>query len=119
MTSIGSLGSAYQADIYNKTDRTDKLEDNLSGNLSSKADEELMEVCKDFEAYFTEQVFKAMKKMVPESGESSSSITQMSDYMEDSLYQNYAEAASDGEGMGIAQTLYDQMKRNSCFFMQA
>lgn len=43
-----------------------RLNDTISGDLSSASDEELMDVCKDFEAYFVEQVMKEMKKMIPE-----------------------------------------------------
>ena len=39
-----------------------RLNDTISGDLSSASDEELMDVCKDFEAYFVEQVMKEMKK---------------------------------------------------------
>ena len=44
-----------------------KLEETLNSDLSTATEEELMDVCKDFEAYFIEQMFKAMQRMVPES----------------------------------------------------
>ncbi len=42
-----------------------KLEETLNSDLSTATEEELMDVCKDFEAYFIEQMFKAMQRMVP------------------------------------------------------
>ena len=37
----------------------------------------------------------------------------MKEYYEDSLYQEYAKAITEqGDGIGLAKTLYEQMKRN-------
>ena len=63
---------------------------------------------------FTEQVFKTMEKMVPESEDSSSSTSYVSMF-KDTLIQEYASLSSEsngGDGLGIAQMLYEQMKRN-------
>ena len=70
-----------------------------------------MGVCKEFEAYFTEQVFKSMKKMVPESDEKSSGSSAL-DMFEDLLTQEYAKNGAENGGLGIAQMLFEQMKRN-------
>ena len=43
-----------------------KLEETLKNKPST--DEELMEVCKSFEAYFLEQVMKGMEKTIPYEG---------------------------------------------------
>ncbi|MEG0805503.1 MAG: rod-binding protein [Lachnospiraceae bacterium] len=89
------------------------LENTLEKDFSDSSDEELMDVCKDFEAYFTEQVFKAMEKMVPKSEEESSqSMSQMTDYFKGQMTQEYAKKATEGNGLGIAQMMYEQMKRN-------
>lgn len=104
--------------LYNQTSKTasntsaTQLSDKLSGDLSTASDEELMEVAKDFEAYFVEQVLKEMKKMVPESEEEDSSMKQMKEYFEDEMIREYADKAVESSDFGIAQTLYEQMKRN-------
>lgn len=90
---------------------TSKVENTLSKDHKNATDEELMEVCKEFEAYFVEQVFKAMKKMVPETEESTSGVNTL-DYFEDMLTQEYAKSATEGEGLGLAKMLYESMKRN-------
>ena len=101
----------------------DKLQSTLeSKDYSASTSDELMEVWKEFEAYFTEQVFKALEKMVPESEDDDSSsiagsagVTSYMDYFGDMLTQEYASAASEsngGQGLGLAQMLYEQMKRN-------
>jgi flagellar protein FlgJ len=110
---ISGVSSYY--DTYTKNNvSADNMKDKLSTDYSTATDDEMMEVCKEFEAYFTEQVFKAMQKMVPESDDSSLSTSYVSMF-KDTLIQEYADLSSEsngGEGLGIAQMLYEQMKRN-------
>lgn len=109
--SVEGLSSLYNTDTSNSS--AGKLEETLSSDLSTATDDELMEVCKDFEAYFTEQMFKAMQKMVPESdSDMSASNKQLQDYYKEQMVQTFAEQSAEGEGLGIAQMLYEQMKRN-------
>ena len=71
--SLDGLYSGY-GDIYNdnKTDaKLDKLKDSINNTSKTSTEEELMDVCKEFEAYFIEQMYKSMNKMVPKSEESS------------------------------------------------
>lgn len=98
-------------DVYSdKASSAGKLEESLGKDYSSATDDELMEVCKEFEAYFAEQVFKALQKMVPEDEDKSSSSTL--DYFKDMMVQEYAKSATEGEGLGLAQMLYESMKRD-------
>ena len=91
-----------------------------------------MSVCKDFESYFVEQMLKSMQKMAKIdadgdddsslfssmasiSGSSDSAMSTMGSYFGDEMIKNYAEVfteSNNGKGLGIAQTLYEQMKRN-------
>lgn len=104
--------------LYNNTatnaaaNKTNKLEQTLNGDFSKASDQELMDVCKEFEAYFLEQVFKAMQKMVPESDHQSSYTKQMQSYFKDEMVQKLAKDSTETNGLGLAQTLYEQMKRN-------
>ena len=91
------------------TTSTGKLEETLNSDLSKATDDELMSVCRDFESYFVEQMFKAMQKMVPEM---SSSTKQLQDYYKEQMTQSFAEQSTESGGLGIAQMLYEQMKRN-------
>lgn len=122
---INGLGNGLNTSAaVNTSKATSALEDKLTGgDLSNATDEELMEVCKDFEAYFVEQMFRAMEKMshiTDEDEEDDSAIssgyaTQMREYFQDEMLSKYAENAADsnnGSGLGIAQMLYEQMKRN-------
>lgn len=108
---VDNLSSIYNTDTT--SNNTSKLEETLNSDLSKATEDELMEVCKDFEAYFTEQMFKAMQKMVPESDSSvSSSNKQLQDYYKEQMVQSFAESSTETGGLGIAQMLYEQMKRN-------
>ena len=109
--SIDGVGSITGLYTEATTSSTNKLESILSTDMSTSSKDELLEVCKDFEAYFAEQLFKSMQKMVPESEESESSSSTL-DMFQDMLTQEYAKNATEGDGLGIAQMLYEQMKRN-------
>lgn len=111
------IGSYYMDSVSDTSSSTSELEKTLgSGDLSNASDDELMQVCKDFESYFIEQMFKSMEKMMPkdEDEDESSSMSSMTDYYKEEMMSKYAEYASEsdgGKGLGIAQTLYEQMKR--------
>lgn len=113
------VGTNY-TDTYNSySDVTaDKLKEGLSTrDLTSATDDELMQVCKDFEAYLVEQMYKAMEKtiMKDEEAEESGSdayISGYKDYFGDMKIQQYAKLATDNSGLGIAQMLYEQLKVN-------
>jgi flagellar protein FlgJ len=109
----------YYNDLYSggttTSTSTSKLQSTLENtDYSTASSDELLEVCKDFEQYFIEQVIKQMEKMIPEDDEDSTT-SQYLDYFGDTYTQALAEDivdSNDGQGIGIAQTLYEQMKRN-------
>ncbi len=92
----------------------DKLQNKLNGADYTKAtDTELMDACKQFEAYFIEQMFKEMVKTIPSESDGSGSVNSMLDYYKDQMVQNIAEETADQNGgLGLAQMLYEQMRRN-------
>lgn len=109
ISSIQAMANQYTSESTSAK----KLEDSLQSDYSQATSEELMDVCKEFEAYFVEQIFKEMRKTIPQSEDTSSYTSTMKEYYEDSLYQEYAKAITDqGDGIGLAKTLYEQMKRN-------
>ncbi len=106
--SIGS-DSSYFSNMLNGTGKTDSITSTLQN--SSATDEELMEACKSFESYLLEQVFKGMEKTVMKDDEEEENdyLTQFGDM----LYEKYAEDTTENQSIGIAQMLYESMKRNS------
>ena len=127
---IDNLNSIYANSTYtNQT--TNSISNKLNSTDFSKAtDDELMEVCKEFESYFVEQMLKSMAKMSSVDGsnsdniyaslfgvteDSDSGMNTLSSYFGDELMSSMADKVVEnqsGKGLGIAQTLYEQMKRN-------
>ncbi len=88
--------------------KANALKSSIQGlDVENASDKELMDVCKEFEAYFVEQIFKEMKKTV-KSPEDEGEYMQ---YFGDMLTQEYAKSATEGEGLGLAKMLYESMKR--------
>lgn len=126
---ISGLNSVYTNGTYTDT-TTSSIQNTLNTkDLSTSSDDELMEVCKDFEEYFVEQMVKSMLKMAKVDGDdddsyasifglssdSDSGMSTMSSFYGDKMVTMISEAMCDsenGKGLGIAQNLYDQMKRN-------
>lgn len=108
---IGSLASSY-SDIYGSDTASSRLEEHLKSDYSKATDDELMDACKQFESYFLEQMFKAMVKTIPENKDSSSSGMSMLDYFKDEMIQKVAADSTEQNSLGLAQMLYEQMKRN-------
>ncbi len=107
---LSGIGEYYSQ--YNKTDSTsEKLSGTLNSTDYSKAtDDELMDACKQFESYFVEQVIKSMEKMIPKDEDSETS--KYLDYFGDTYTQELASIVTEQNDLGLAQTLYEQMKRN-------
>lgn len=110
---ISGLTANYM-DIYSSqaSKSASKLEKASDKDLSKATDEELMDACKEFEAYMLEMMFDEMMKTVPKSEDASSYTTSMMDYVKDNLVQEIAKDSTEQNGLGLAQVLYEQMKRN-------
>ena len=111
---IGGVNSLYTDYLTSTaTDKSTALKDKLGSDYSSASDEELMDACKEFESYFVEQVFNAMMETtkVFSDEEENSYATKMVDYFKDTAVQELTEQMSDQGGIGLAKTLYEQMKR--------
>ena len=111
--SIGLSSELLYTQMQNSKNDTKatKLQNKLSGiNRDSATDEELMEVCKEFEAYLVEQVFDRMKDAMTDSEEEESDYL---NYFGDMMYQEYANTVAQNGELGLAQQLYESMKRNT------
>lgn len=111
---LGNLGSNYN-NYAQKATSGDKLSNKLSSDMSKASTEELMQACKEFESYFIEQVYKSMEKTIPKTDDKSSSGTSYVEMFKDTLIQEYASMTTEsngGQGLGLAQQLFEQMKRN-------
>ena len=111
---ISGLSNVYTEYLNQQTDNVSskKMQDTVSKDYSKATDEELLDVCKQFEAYFMEQVFKQMEKTIIKDESSSSTTSTLVDYFKDSALQELTKTSTETQGLGIAQMLYEQMKRN-------
>lgn len=109
---ISSLSSNLTQQTALSNAAANKLSSNMKSDYAGASDDELMEACKQFESYFTEQMYKAMMKTIPSNEEKSGSMNTMLDFYKDQMVQSVAEQTTDKEGLGLAQMLYEQMKRN-------
>lgn len=113
---IGSI-SSYTDFLTTQAQNTSatKLKDSVDNtDYTQASDDELLDACKQFEAYFLEMVFKEMQKTVDAVKDENSLNTSnsMIDYFKDMTIQKLASTSTEVQGLGLAQTLYEQMKRN-------
>ena len=92
-----ALDSTAYTNAANQT--ASKLQNQLNGSDYTKATDD-------------EQMFKEMMKTIPESDETSSSNSQLMDYYKDEMVQQIASDSTEQNSLGLAQMLYEQMKRN-------
>lgn len=113
---IGGVGSAY-ADYLTKQasdNKASSLQSKLENSGASADEKELMDACKEFEAYFMEQVFNSMLETtkVFSDDDENGYASKMVDYFKDFAVQELCDKVTEGSGLGLANTLYEQMKRN-------
>ncbi|MEZ3432413.1 MAG: rod-binding protein [Lachnospiraceae bacterium] len=113
---IGGVGSAY-ADYLTKQasgNKASSLQSKLENSGESVDEKELMDACKEFEAYFMEQVFNSMLETtkVFSDDDENGYASKMVDYFKDFAVQELCGKVTEGSGLGLANTLYEQMKRN-------
>ena len=89
------------------------LKKSLNQVSSDTSEDELMQVCKDFESYFVEEIIKEVKKnLLPEDDDKDASLSTMTDYTMDFAVEKVADEIIDQVGGNFTQSLYEQMKRN-------
>jgi flagellar protein FlgJ len=90
------------------------IKNKVQSTSKDSSDDELMEACKSFEAYFLEQMFKEMQKSVdalkPET--SDRPTTTLVDFFKDQTLQEICSTSADTQSNGFAQMLYENLKRN-------
>ena len=114
---ISGLTSTYMNYADTLTGNASQSANSISSlknkDLKNASEDELMEVCKEFEAYFMEMIMKEMTKstsLFGEGGEGSNSA--LVSYFKDSAITDLAKEATEQSSLGLAQTLYEQMRRN-------
>ena len=112
ITSMLSQTGATSATNKAQSVKTDSLKSSVNGLSSNSTDEELMEVLKDFESYFVEQMIKQMKETFSSDDEESSMASQYTDTFMDYAIEDVADLLLEEVGGSMTQQLFEQMKRN-------
>ncbi|MCL2253825.1 MAG: rod-binding protein [Lachnospiraceae bacterium] len=110
---IGSIAALNDIRaIENKN--TSKLKNSLENtDYAKSSNEDLLAACKEFEAFFLEMVFKEMQKSVDAlSDKKDQPTSQLVNYFKDMTIQKIAADSTETQGLGLAQQLFEQMKRN-------
>jgi len=89
---------------------TQSVNFNQQPNRPDKAKnlEQLRESTRDFEAMYIFEVYKSMRKTVPEGGLFEKSMS--TEVFQEMLDMEMAKATASGKGLGIGQAMYDQLK---------
>lgn len=114
---IGGVGSVYADYMASQasSQKAGALQNRLENSTAlTTTEDELLDACKEFEAYFVEQVFNSMLETtkVFSDDEENGYASKMVDYFKDFAVQELCDQVTSGDGMGLANTLYEQMKRN-------
>ncbi len=109
---VGNVSDLYSNVYKTSNPSASKLEGKLESDFTKATDKEMLDACKQFEAYFVEQMFKSMIATVPKGEETSSYASNMMEYYSDEMVQKLAADSAENNSFGLAQTLYEQMKRN-------
>ena len=112
ITSMLNQTGVTNATTNANTAKTDPLTNSVNGLSSNSTDEELMEVLKDFESYFIEQMIKQMKETFTDEDEESSIASQYTDTFMDYAIEDVADMLLEEVGGTMTQQLFEQMKRN-------
>jgi len=92
---------------------TQHLPLNVTGKQSSlsKKDRDLQSLrksCQEFEAIYTQEMYKAMRKTVPEGGLFEKDMA--SELYKELIDMEIAKSSASGKGIGIGEAMYQQMK---------
>ena len=112
---ISGLSSDYSAYLSSSSAAADKMNNIKRTDYTNATDDELMDACKQFEQYLVEMVMDEVMDTVDIFGTgepSSSAMASSQDLMKDSMVQTMAKQLTDDSNLGIAQELYESMKRN-------
>ncbi len=112
---ISGLPSNYADYLSASSSATSKMNNISRAGNTGSTDEEMMDACKQFEQYLVEMVLDEVTDSMDLFGMGKSSSAAMStgqDFLKDSMVQKLAEQVTDSANLGIAQQLYESMKRN-------
>lgn len=112
LSGLSSIYSQYAEGLSRNYD-ADQIKNKALSADKNSTDEQLMGVCKEFEAYFLEQVYGKMLDTVNLTETSNGANNTLLNFYKDKAIGEIAKQTVEQNGQyGLAQQLYEQMKRN-------
>lgn len=116
---IDGLGMNGINRFYNMTNKEtdtsqialDKVKAELDSISDESSDEELMNACKSFESYMLNSVYKQMRESVKSINKDDEDDNEYMKIFGDNLYEEYSNMAVQNSSLGIAQILFDSIKK--------
>jgi flagellar protein FlgJ len=112
VSSISGISSNADVNIkaaQSKSEQTE-FEEILKKAQSEKDEKKLMDACRSLEAVFVNMMFKQMYSTIQKSGLVDGGFAE--EVYNDMLIEKYAEEATKGSGLGLAQMMFKQLSRN-------
>lgn len=109
----GGIGtSSMNTDMVSGMASAGKLTTSIQ---DASTDDEMMAACEEFEVYLLQKMFQSMEETAKifsdeEEEEGGEYVSMFNDQMYQAVAQNMVNA---GQGIGLAQTLYESMARNA------
>lgn len=101
---ISSMYDSYSQQISSVS--SDTASQRIGGVTEESSDEELMEACKSFEAYFVQKMIEEAKKTLDNEDEQGEYTRMFADSMNEQLANTITESGQ----VGLAKQLYDNIK---------
>lgn len=112
---VNGIGDTYLTNY--SLSANDAVSDRLSEQVqSAQSDEQMLDACKQFESYLVQQMFKSMQesaKVFSDEDEDDNSTDYVNMFQDNYLETIAEQMVNSGQGLGIAEQLYDSMKANS------
>lgn len=106
-----NIGSSYGA-LYKEDAKINSFKDILEEASKDQSDKEIKTAAKEMESYFINMLFKQMRKSVKSTGGLfEKSFAQ--ETFEEMLDEQYADLATESGGIGLADAIYEQMKKGN------
>lgn len=106
-----AYASSQAARINAQVEKAQNFQDTLEKAAANKSDAELLYACKEFESYFIQMMFKEMRKTV-DTSHRLIPVSNAENIFQDMLDERISiNLAHNGRGIGIAESMYKQMKR--------
>ena len=109
VSGIGASAITEYAMQQSKNASAEAVKNKVQSTSAKSSDDELWAACKSFEAYLIERVMTKTKEAIIPSDENENKYLTM---FKGKLYEEYANQIAENGELGIAQQLYEAMRRD-------